>query len=250
LSGARPGRGAVRGGPRPPPPPPPPPRRRGSSLEDGAALSSPASAAAQCAEKARDEPGAGRGGGWPRMLKPWLAIALAILMAGAVLGTGPWLRDLLSDEGPALLGPSATPAPACAFLLQLLGSVYATLAALSVLRMAHRRDRPPHARELRVVVCFLGAIAAPAVIILLLVAALDLGCLPPLVLQLGDPWLGMGMGCLVAYCLVLDAWLGWWVKWRMRGPDPDAPRCPCCGYSLKGGAGLGCPECGWQRVAS
>jgi hypothetical protein len=227
------------------------PRRCGSNLEDGAALISPAGPA-QCAEKARDEPGAGRGGGWARMLKPWLAIALAILMAGAVLGTAPWLRDLLGDDEIEFLDPNATiaaiSAVGAARDLQFLGSLYATFMALSVLQLAHRRDRPPHARELRVVVRFLGAIAAPAVIILLLLAALDLGCLPPLVLQVADQWWGVAMVSLPVYCLALDGSLTCWVEWRKRRPDPDAPRCPRCGYSLKGGTGLGCPECGWEHA--
>jgi hypothetical protein len=56
-----------------------------------------------------------------------------------------------------------------------------------------------------------------------------------------EPWLTIGF---FAWLLVLHALTIWCLARSVHPPDPDRPRCPSCGYSLKGNVSGRCPECG------
>jgi hypothetical protein len=211
-------------------------RRRARSVRDSTALRLPERALGRD-EQTYDRPSAGSYDAWGGLLRPWLAVSLVILVAGAAL------------TAPFLFGP---PGSRGMEALQRLGALSAMAPAAGAIWTVYRGGSLLHARDrrLRVAARMLGALAAPAAFMLPLLAAFHLGWRPPRLAQLADEWGLLAVICLAVYLVALIWSLRWWMKSRVGGRDPDAPRCPRCGYSLKGGAGLGCPECGWQRVAS
>jgi len=90
----------------------------------------------------------------------------------------------------------------------------------------------------------LAALLLPAVVMLPLPTGFYLGCLPPYALEVANRWALPCTLCLTAYWVVVMPLVTICLVRGIARPDPDAPRCHHCGYSLKGAPGPRCPECG------
>ncbi|HOO17345.1 MAG: hypothetical protein KBH81_00810 [Phycisphaerae bacterium] len=84
----------------------------------------------------------------------------------------------------------------------------------------------------------------PALFTLPLLAAFYLRLLPAEVVQMANQWQLPATVVIVAYYFLVGLAVLLWLGWHAGKRDSDAPRCPQCGYSLKGSPGPRCPECG------
>lgn len=112
--------------------------------------------------------------------------------------------------------------------------------------LARRRGAQPRAFSPQLTRCARGStmFLLPALFTLPLLAAFYLRLLPAEVVQMANQWELPATVVIVAYYFLVGLAVLLWLGWHAGKRDSDAPRCPQCGYSLKGSPGPRCPECG------